>query len=222
MIPVKICGITNLEDARLAMNSGASALGFIFYDKSPRYILPETASQIAADLKGQVSFTGVFVNKTLDYIHAVKEEIGLNFIQLHGNESPEYCRTVQLPVIKVFRVAPDFDAGIMKYYDVHAFLFDTYKKRKPGGTGDIFNWNIIFDLPTDTPIILSGGLSVENILDAINAVCPLAVDVNSGVESKPGIKDEKKMKALFDILQNTRSPVNPFERQEVKEGSHGL
>ena len=222
MIPIKICGITNLEDARFAVNSGASALGFIFYDKSPRYILPETASQIAEDLKGQVSFTGVFVNETLDYIHAVKEEVGLNFIQLHGNETPEYCRAVQLPVIKVFRVAPDFDAETMRSYDVHAFLFDTYKKRKPGGTGDIFNWNIIFDLPTDTPIILSGGLSVENILDAINAVCPLAVDVNSGVESKPGVKDEKKMKALFDILQNTRSPVNPFERQEAWEGSRGL
>ena len=107
MIPVKICGITNLEDARLAVNSGASALGFIFYDKSPRYILPETASQIAADLKGQVSFTGVFVDKTLDYVHAAKEEIGLNFIQLHGNESPEYCHEVQLPVIKVFRVDDD-------------------------------------------------------------------------------------------------------------------
>jgi phosphoribosylanthranilate isomerase len=222
MIPIKICGITNLEDARFAVNSGASALGFIFYDKSPRYILPETASQIAADLKGQVSFTGVFVNKTLDYIHAVKEEMGLNFIQLHGNETPEYCRAVQLPVIKVFRVAPDFDVETMRSYDVHAFLFDTYEKGKPGGTGDIFNWNLIFDLQTDTPIILSGGLGVENILDAINAVCPSAVDVNSGVESKPGVKDEKKMKALFDILQNTRSSVNPFERQVVKEDSHGL
>ena len=222
MIPVKICGITNLEDARSAVNSGASALGFIFYDKSPRYILPETASQIAADLKEKVSFTGVFVDKTLDYVHAAKEEMGLNFIQLHGNESPDYCREVQLPVIKVFRVAPNFDAGIMKYYDVHAFLFDTYEKGKPGGTGDIFNWHLIGELQTDTPIILSGGLGVENILDAINAVCPSAVDVNSGVESKPGVKDEKKMKALFDILQNTRSPVNPFERQVVKEGSHGL
>ena len=222
MIPVKICGITNLEDARSAVNNGASALGFIFYDKSPRYILPETASQIAADLKGQVSFTGVFVDETLDYVHAAKEEVGLNFIQFHGNESPDYCREVQLPVIKVFRVAPNFDAGIMKYYDVHAFLFDTYEKGKPGGTGDIFNWNLIGDLQTDTPIILSGGLGVENILDAINTVYPSAVDVNSGVESKPGVKDEKKMKTLFDILQNTRSPVNPFERQEVKEGSHGL
>ena len=222
MIPVKICGITNLEDARLAVNSGASALGFIFYDKSPRYILPETASQIAADLKGQVPFTGVFVDETLDYVHAAKEEMGLNFIQLHGNESPEYCQKVQLPVIKVFRVATDFDAETMKYYDVHAFLFDTYERGKPGGTGAIFNWNLIFDLQTDTPIILSGGLGVENILDAINVVSPSGVDVNSGVESRSGVKDEKKMKALFDILQNTRSPVNPFERQIVKEGSRGL
>ena len=186
MIPVKICGITNVEDAQSAVSFSASALGFIFYDKSPRYILPETASQIAADLKGQVSFTGVFVDETLDYVHAAKEEIGLNFIQLHGNETPEYCRAVHLPVIKVFRVAPDFDAKTMRSYDVHAFLFDTYEKGKPGGTGDIFNWNLIFDLQIDTPIILSGGLGIENILDAINAVCPSAVDVNSSVESKPG------------------------------------
>ena len=222
MIPVKICGITNLIDAQTAVSCGADALGFIFHNKSPRYILPETACQITDALKGQVSFIGVFVDETLNHIHTVAGEVGLNFIQLHGNESFEYCYEVQLPIIKVFRVAPNFDAEIMKYYDVHAFLFDTYEKGKHGGTGDIFNWNLIGDLQTDTPIILSGGLGIENILDAINAVCPSAVDVNSGVESKSGVKDEKKMKALFDILQNTRSPVNPFERQEVKEGNHGL
>ena len=222
MIPVKICGITNLEDARSAVNNGASALGFIFYDKSPRYILPETAIQIAADLKGQVSFTGVFVDETLDYVHAAKEEVGLNFIQFHGNESPDYCREVQLPVIKVFRVAPDFDVETMRSYDVHAFLFDTYEKGKPGGTGDIFNWNLIGDLQTDTPIILSGGLGVENILDAINTVYPSAVDVNSGVESKPGVKDEKKMKVLFNIIKKTDNTNDPFEIPVVQERSHEL
>ena len=162
------------------------------------------------------------MDETLDYVYAAKEEVGLNFIQFHGNESPDYCREVQLPVIKVFRVAPNFDAEIMKYYDVHAFLFDTYEKGNPGGTGDIFNWNLIGDLQTDTPIIISGGLGVENILDAINAVCPAAVDVNSGVESKPGIKDEKKMKGLFNIIKKTDNTNDPFEIPVAQESSHEL
>ena len=222
MIPVKICGITNLEDAQTAVRSGVSALGFIFYDKSPRYIPLRTACQIATELQGQVSLVGVFVDETLDYVHGVAEEIGLNFIQLHGNESPEYCQEIHFPVIKVFRVAPNFNFEIMNSYNVHAFLFDTYEKGKPGGTGKIFCWEIVGNLKSDTPIILSGGLNSANIKRGINVVCPSAVDVNSGVESKPGVKDEKKMKALFEILQNTRSLVNPFERQVVKEDSHGL
>ena len=113
MIPVKICGITNLKDARMAVQSGASALGFIFYDKSPRYISPEIARQIAVDLQGQVSFVGVFVDETLDHIHAVADEVELNFIQLHGNESSQYCHKVQFSVIKVFRVFSGFDISII-------------------------------------------------------------------------------------------------------------
>ena len=113
MIPVKICGITNQEDAQAATSCGASALGFIFYDKSPRYIPPELAKQIAADLQGQVSFVGVFLDEKLDNVHAAAEAVGLNFIQLHGNESSTYCQKVQLPVIKVFRATPEFDTVIM-------------------------------------------------------------------------------------------------------------
>ena len=218
MIPVKICGITNLEDACSAVHYGASALGFIFYDKSPRYISLAIASQIVAELKGRVTFVGVFVDATLEHIHAVKEEVGLNFIQLHGNESPGYCREIQLPVIKVFRIAYNFDTGIIQNYDVHAFLFDTYEKGKPGGTGAVFNWHIIYDLTIDIPIILSGGLSFENIESGINAVCPSAVDVNSGVESEPGVKDNQKMKILFDNLKNTRSLANPFKIPVIQKG----
>ena len=222
MIPVKICGITNLKDAQMAISCGADALGFIFHNKSPRYILPETACQITDALKGKVSFIGVFVDETLNHIHTVAGEVGLDFIQLHGNESFEYCYDVQLPIIKVFRVTPNFDAEIMNNYDVHAFLFDTYEKNRPGGTGEAFKWDIIVDLQIDTPIILSGGLSIDNIEKGIETVSPSAVDVNSGVESKPGVKDEKKMISLFDILKNTRSLTNPFAIPIVQDGSHNL
>ena len=222
MIPVKICGITNLEDAQAAVRSGASALGFIFYDKSPRYIPMETACQIAADMQGQVPLVGVFVDETLDYVHGVAEEIGLNFIQLHGNESPAYCQEIHFPVIKVFRVSSDFNAGIIKSYNVHAFLFDTYKKDKPGGTGEVLNWGKISNLKIDTPIILSGGLNRENIESGIDVVCPSAVDVNSGVESRPGMKDEIKIISLFEILKNTKSSKNPFEIPAIHGDNNGL
>jgi phosphoribosylanthranilate isomerase len=222
MIPVKICGITNLEDAQATVRSGASALGFIFYDKSVRYITMETAYRIAADVQGQVPLIGVFVDETLDYVNGVAEEIGLNFIQLHGNESPTYCQGIQFPVIKVFRVSSDFNVGIIKSYNVHAFLFDTYKNDKPGGTGEVFNWDKISNLQIDTPIILSGGLSIENIKDAIDAVCPSAVDVNSGLESKPGKKNEKKMISLFEILKNTQSATNPFEIPVIQRDSYDI
>ena len=222
MIPVKICGITNLEDAQAAVRSGASALGFIFYDKSPRYIPMETACQIAADMQGQVPLVGVFVDETLDYVHGVAEEIGLNFIQLHGNESPAYCQEIHFPVIKVFRVSSDFNAGIIKSYNVHAFLFDTYKKDKLGGTGEVLNWDKVRNLKIGTPIILSGGLNMENIESGIDAVCPSAVDVNSGVESKPGMKDGIKIISLFKILKNTTSSKNPFEIPAVHGDNNGL
>ena len=219
MIPVKICGITNLEDAQAAARSGASALGFIFYDKSPRYISIKTAYQIAADVQGQVPLVGVFVDETLDYVNGVAEEIGLNFVQLHGNESSEYCQKIHFPVIKVFRVAPDFNVEIMNSYNVHAFLFDAYEKGKPGGTGEIFCWEVVGNLKSDTPIILSGGLNIANIERGINVVCPSAVDINSGVELKSGVKDVKQMKALFDILEKTESAVNPFEIPAVQARS---
>ena len=222
MIPVKICGITNLEDAQAALRSGATAIGFIFYDKSPRYIHLETAIQIAADVNGKVSLVGVFVNESLDYVRKISEEIGLNFIQLHGNESPEYCQQINLPVIKVFRVSPDFNISQINSYNVHALLFDSYKKNNPGGTGKVLNWDKIANLQIDSPIILSGGLSVENIEDSIEAVSPSAVDVNSGVELSPGIRDEKKMIALFDIIKNTRSLSNPFQIPIAQGNSHDL
>ena len=222
MISVKICGITSLKDAQAAVDYGASALGFIFYDQSPRCIQSEIASQIVAELNGQVAFVGVFVNEKLDQVHAISDEVGLNFIQLHGDETPEYCQKVQLSVIKVFRVSPEFDGGMMNSYNVHAFLLDTYKKGTPGGTGEIFNWNTISNLSIDIPIILSGGLDADNIKSGINVVRPSAVDVSSGIESKPGIKDEKKMDTLFKIIKNIDSADNPFDMPAFQRGRHEL
>ena len=222
MIPVKICGITNKKDAEAAVNYGASAIGFIFYDKSPRYILPAKACKIAKDLKGQVSFIGVFVDETLDYVHTTADNVGLNIIQLHGNESSEYSHKVQLPVIKVFRVSPNFDTGILSGYDVHAFLFDSFKKNTLGGTGEAFDWNLIIDLETDKPIILSGGLGINNIEDSIEMLLPAALDINSSVESKPGVKDEKKMKELFNFLSYTENTDNPFKVVTMRKSSHEL
>ena len=222
MIPLKICGITNLEDARAAVRSGASAIGFIFYNKSLRYISMETAYQIATDIRGHVALVGVFVDESLDYVNGVADEIGLNFIQLHGNETPEYCLGIHFPVIKVFRVSSDFNVGIINSYNVHAFLFDTYKKDNPGGTGEVLNWDKISNLQIDKPIILSGGLNIENIEEGVDIVCPSAVDVNSGVESRPGKKNEKKMVSVVKILNNTQSATNPFEISVIQRDRYDI
>ena len=202
MIPLKICGITNLKDANSAIQYGASLIGFIFFDKSPRFITTVKARGIVKKIDSTVSFVGVFVNEDLDHIHNISQEVGLDFIQLHGDESPEFCNQVRLPVIKAFRVTPNFDYNLLDRYDVHSFLFDTYKKGQFGGTGNTFNWNLVNSSQNDIPIILSGGLNAKNIKNGISKVSPACVDVNSGVESSPGIKDNQKMKDLYNILKN--------------------
>ena len=199
-----------MEDAIAAADYGASAIGFIFYSKSPRYIPPEKAKEIVMKVGGRVSFVGVFVDKPLDYVHTVSDKVGLDFIQLHGNESPEYCDLIKLPVLKVFRVDENFDSEVINKYKVHAFLFDTYRKGAVGGTGKVFNWRLISNLETNTPIIISGGLNIDNIIDSIKVASPNSIDINSGIESAPGIKDRKKMMALFDILKNVEFPLSPF------------
>ena len=204
MIPVKICGITSCEDAEIAVNYGASAIGMIFYEGSPRYIYPDKAEVLISAIPEKVKKVGVFVNEKLKNIKTIVEELDLDFIQLHGDESPEYCDKMIKPVIKAFRVGTDFDSAVLGNFQVHAFLFDTYQKGKPGGTGKSLNWDLISDLQTDTPIILSGGLNSENINEGIKTVKPSAIDVNSGVESEPGIKDKVKVEKLFDTIENSK------------------
>ena len=210
MIHVKICGITSFNDAIMATNYGASALGFIFYEKSPRYINPEILKTWISNIPRSVKKVGVFVNKDVDKVNKIAEELNLGMVQLHGDESPEYCNQMIRPVIKVFRVNKKFDSIMLKNYQVATFLFDTYNKENHGGTGESFDWQSILQLNTETPVILSGGLNADNVLEGIEVVKPSAVDVNSGVETAPGKKDEEKIKNLFTILKNTKGNIEIF------------
>ena len=208
MIPVKICGITSYEDAKIAVNYGASAIGMIFYKESPRYIYPQKVSDWISDIPAKVKKVGVFVDEKQKNIKTIVEELNLDYIQLHGYESSEYCNKMIRPVIKAFRVGINFDPSVINNFQVHAFLFDTYQKGKPGGTGKGFNWDLISSLKTDIPIILSGGLNHENIAKGIEAVRPSAIDVNSGVELEPGIKDKMKIIELFNSIKNINHVAN--------------
>ena len=201
MIPVKICGITSCEDAEIAVNYGASAIGMIFYEGSPRYIYPDNAEEWIGAIPSKMKKVGVFVNEKWKNIKTIVEKLNLDYIQLHGNESPEYCDKMIRPVIKAFRVGTDFDPAVLGNFQVHAFLFDTFQKGEPGGTGRSFNWDLISGMKRDIPIILSGGLNPDNINEGIETVQPSAVDVNSGVESEPGIKDKVKVEKLFNTIE---------------------
>ena len=208
MIPVKICGITTCEDAEIAVNYGASAIGMIFYEGSPRYIYPEKVKEWIPAIPAKMKKVGVFVNEKRKNIKTIVDKLNLDYIQLHGDETPEYCDKMIRPVIKVFHMGTDYDSVVLGNFQVHAFLFDTYQKDKCGGTGRSFNWDLISDLKTDTPIILSGGLNPDNINAGIATVQPSAVDVNSGVESKPGIKDKVKVEKLFNTIENSNHIAN--------------
>jgi len=195
---VKICGITNLEDARLASDLGADALGFIFYSNSPRNITPEKAGRIVRRLPPFVTKVGVFVNESPDTIRGIRNDVGLDLIQLHGGETPAYCRDLLVPYLKVFRVQSDFELNEMeKYPGVAGFLFDTYRQDAFGGTGETFDWEVARQATRYGHVILSGGLRASNVRAAIASVKPYGVDVASGVEAEPGKKDPEKLRAFF-------------------------
>jgi len=204
---VKICGLTNLEDARFASGALVHYLGFIFYEKSPRFIDPAKAGAIINWIEGP-ECVGVFVNQPLDDVNMTIRQTGIDLVQLHGNESPEYCQMVDKPVIKVFHISPDTNPELLyehveKYIDVaDYFMFDTKIRDKWGGTGQTFNWNLIKDLTDDIPFFLSGGLTHLNIRNAIETLSPYAVDISSGVEEKPGIKDYEKIELLMEEMRS--------------------
>jgi phosphoribosylanthranilate isomerase len=204
MIPTKICGITNLVDAKVAVENGASAIGFIFYEKSPRAISIENAKSISMQLSYSVGRVGVFVNQNKDFIDKTISEVQLNMIQLHGDESSNFCNQFDVPVFKAVRIKNEASLSVMDQYNVAGFLLDTFSNQQYGGTGETFDWSLINE-QIDTPIILSGGLNPDNILDAIDSVNPAAIDVNSGVELSPGKKDHQKINLLFENLKNTNT-----------------
>ena len=202
-IKVKFCGITDREDALGAVNLGADALGFIFAP-SPRRILPEKARRIINALPPLVKTVGVFVNEKVAVIREHINYCGLDLVQLHGDESPEICRELLPYTIKAFRIKDDSSLQtIGDYHDsVRALLLDTYCEDKAGGTGKIFDWQLAVKIKeTGIPVILSGGLGPSNIEAAIRVVRPYAVDVNSGVEERPGKKSYRMMKELMENIQ---------------------
>jgi len=204
MIPTKICGITNLSDAQAAAIHGASAIGFIFYEKSSRAISIEDAKFISRHLSNDISKVGVFVNHDTAFIEEAIRSVSLNIIQLHGDETPGFCNQFDVPVFKAVRIKNEASLSVMDQYNVAGFLLDTFSNKQYGGTGETFDWSLINE-QIDTPIILSGGLNPDNILDAIDSVNPAAIDVNSGVELSPGKKDHQKINLLFENLKNTNT-----------------
>ena len=198
MARVKICRTTNLDDALFAVSCGADALGFIFYPKAPSYIPPERAAAIVRGLPPFLTPVGVFVDEPPDRVAGVAGVAGLRAVQLHGDESPEYCRRFPgLSVIKAFRVGDGFDVNHLADYQVDAFLLDAYDPNFRGGTGKTFNWDVAVEAKRYGNIILSGGLNPDNVSDAVAKVQPYAVDVGSGVETAPGQKDSEMVAAFI-------------------------
>jgi len=196
---IKICGITNLADAQLAVELGADALGFIFYRQSKRYVAPALAAEICAALPPFVAKVGVFVNESEVDIRKTLNDCRLDVVQLHGEESPEFCQRFPVKVIKAIRVRSEDSLRAATDYDVDALLLDTYTTEQHGGTGQKFDWTLARQAKTmlRVPIVLSGGLTPENVGDAMRQVEPFAVDVASGVEAEPGRKDLEKLRRFF-------------------------
>jgi phosphoribosylanthranilate isomerase len=208
MVMVKICGITNATDARRAVEAGADFLGFNFYPKSPRYIEPAKARQIAHRLPAKVSVVGVFVNESEKTMLEIARTVGLDFLQLHGDESPEMVSRLKrtLPVIKAIRVQKSFrHANLARFENSDALLLDGFNAGQRGGTGKTFAWDIARRANRYGKIFLAGGLKPENVTDAIRMARPYAVDVCSGVEVSSGKKDPARLKALMRAVRTVRA-----------------
>lgn len=213
MTRVKICGITNIEDALLAVELGAHALGFVFAE-SPRRVTPDRALDIIYELPPFVTTVGVFVNHPADDVQRIAQYCGLSAVQLHGDETIEYCRQLQIQAIKAFRMRNyteieewlfkenEYEASTLlePSKNVTAYLVDAYAKGQYGGTGLHLNWELVRDLRSRKPLILAGGLDPKNVALAIKVVKPYAVDVSSGVELQPGKKDKYKLREFMKVV----------------------
>jgi phosphoribosylanthranilate isomerase len=200
---IKICGITNLPDALLAVELGADALGFIFYPKSPRYIQVRAAADICHALPPFVTKVGVFVDELEYEIEKALSECLLNALQFHGEEPPGFCQKFPAKSIKAIRVRDESSLRAAAEYDVDALLLDTYTESERGGTGRTFDWSLaaLAKQTLAPPIILSGGLTTTNVQEAVRKVRPYAVDVSSGVEREPGKKDPEKLRRFIELVK---------------------
>lgn len=208
---LKICGLTRLEDARYCAAAGADYLGFIQYEGSPRYLPPEAAREIVEWLYGPET-VGVFVDADAAEVNRVAALAGFDLVQLHGDETPDVCAAVERPVIKAFRVHPDDNADTLRARiepylpHIRYALLDTASATAHGGTGETFDWTVAAGVARDVPLFLAGGLNAGNVARAIAEVHPFAVDVSSGVESAPGVKDLDLLAAFFEALAPEETP----------------
>ena len=204
-VKVKICGITNYEDAITAVDMGADLLGLNFYLRSPRYIEPGVAEKIISRLPGFVDVVGVFVNSPFDEIRDIINQCQLNWIQLHGDETPDFCRLfkdINVKLMKAIRVKGPQDIKGARDFFADAMLFDAFSPERYGGTGITFDWDLVRRL--DERAFLAGGITAENAEEAVR-LGVYGIDVCSGIESKPGKKDHKKMQKLFDNIRHLRA-----------------
>lgn len=208
MMHLKYCGFTNEQDLKFAYSFGIYIFGFIFYTKSPRYVTPQQVYTMTKWLPPFVIKVGVFVNESAAVIQDTIQTAGLSCIQLHGEESPEFCQEFHCPVIKAFRVFDEKDLSFLSDYSVSAVLLDSKVPDQYGGSGQAFDWSLAKKAKqkTQIPLILSGGLHLHNIEKAIQELSPYAIDMASGIEKSPGQKDPDKMRAIADLVrhQNNR------------------
>jgi phosphoribosylanthranilate isomerase len=195
---VKICGMTNAEDARVAVEAGADAIGLIFVPRSPRFVGLEAAAAIAATVPPHVKRVGVFVDETIEEMNRLAREVPLDLVQLQFDMPAESARRIEVPFIKVTRVQGAIDVGRLKTYNAAAYLLDTYVEGVPGGTGKAFDWDLALPVVrAGLPVLLSGGLTPGSVAEAVRRVRPHGVDVASGVEARPGKKDHDKVRAFI-------------------------
>jgi len=209
-VKVKICGITNVPDGLASAEAGADALGFVFYEQSPRHICVDAAARLIRELPPFVMKVGVFVNAPEDLVLRAAHECGLNLLQFHGDESPEYCLQFGLMCMKAFRVRDTASLRAALDYHTDAWLFDAYTPGQAGGTGETFNWDIALQAHDwGHPVFLAGGLTPENVAGAVRRARPYAVDVSSGVEAAPGKKDHAKVRAFIQAAKGAGDPMRP-------------
>lgn len=206
MVKIKICGITNMEDAMAAVDFGADALGFNFFKKSPRYIDPHKAAEIIAQLPPFIVPVAVFVNEREERIREILQSACIHGVQFHGDETPEFCQRFGNNVIKAFQIKDKESIKHMAHYRVSAYLLDSYREGLRGGTGATFDWHLAVVAKTFGRIILAGGLNPDNVAEAVKLVQPYGVDVAGGVEREKGIKDHGKLKKFITEVRGASRP----------------